>query len=1374
MHERSWLATARFRRYARLGGVLAFSLVARAHAAGAPWDGPAFAAPAAELLKAATDAKAPSAANAVILLDEQHYDFDDAGRLTTTRRLVYRIDGPAALEGWASIDDFWQPWHQKHPVVRARVVTSDGVQHDLDPKVMTDTATRSDQPLTYDDGRLYQGPLPAVAVGAVVEMEIVNEDREPFFAAGIAERLKIGEGVPVLRTRVSIEAPASMPLRHRLTGLSGTEVAEVRKGERVLWSMDQGPLDRLEEAEPLLASDVAEAPELEFSTGASWQAIAASYATMTEPRLQDPAVGRFIEGLDPKLPVPELAAQLVARLHKKIRYTGIEFGEAQLIPHAPAETIANGYGDCKDKSALLAAAFRALGVPAYLAVLSSGPGQDLAPDFPGFGRFDHAIVYVPGAPDLWIDATAEYARVGDLPYDDEGRLALVIRPETTALLLTPLAGSARELEVETREFTLAEEGYAAVVETTEAHGQSEMNYRSTYSGPKREANRKQLEEYARSAYVADGLTSYQASAANDFSRPFTLRLEIAGAKRGTTEVEDGNIWIPVAHIFNRLPSLLSTSPDTEEAKRKAKEKPRVHDVVFRPFVTEWHYRITLPPGFRVAALPAGGEFALGPARLTESFTDEGDRIGATLRFDTVKGRYTPAEATEIARKVTEYNAASALALRIETRGHQLMGAGDVPGALREYEALAKLHPTEALHRVQVARTLLAAGLAERARAEATAATHLEPKSALAWKTLGWTLQHDAIGRRWGAGYDPDGAVAAYRKAVAIDPKDDVALGDLAIILEFDKDGYRYGPKSHLAEAIATYRERAKLVDKADDNLAFNLVYALFRAERFKEVLELLPLPRSDRDRSLKIAAVAALSGTKDAIELAAALGKGEEDRSQRLSRATDHMVVLRRYAEAADLMAAAASGEFGTTQMRSREETLRKTRHYETFKYPDDDPRSLVLEMLRQAFLSESLKLADLLDPVVIASVPERRRYLLTRHWFPSTRRLTTDRDTAPEVLLDVSLSNTTFTYDGDAATGYRVHIKSAASQAAVEAYFVVRGGKMKFVTAGSEVGPIGFVALEKLKRGDLAGARTWLDWAREVAHVSRDDDPYSGEPFPVIWKKGEAGDAIKIAAAATALLGYWAPPGSAALLNAELERATDADEKRFLRLELAYAAQGAEDWQAALAYGEPLLAEHPESPRVFGLVEEANRRLKRWPQFQATAEARLKREPEDLAARRALALVPEDQHRFEDILPLLAPVIASEKASVSDFNSYAWNGLLTRPAGKGVLEAALTAHERSRGATFAVEHTLACVYAVVGKPKEARETLLGAMSIAGLAKPDDTIWFGAGLIAEAYGDAESARRYYARIEKPDETFVVASSVYAMGLERLAALKAPH
>jgi hypothetical protein len=63
-------------------------------------------------------------------------------------------------------------------------------------------------------------------------------------------------------------------------------------------------------------------------------------------------------------------------------------------------------------------------------------------------------------------------------------------------------------------------------------------------------------------------------------------------------------------------------------------------------------------------------------------------------------------------------------------------------------------------------------------------------------------------------------------------------------------------------------------------------------------------------------------------------------------------------------------------------------------------------------------------------------------------------------------------------------------------------------------------------------------------------------------------------------------------------------------------------------------------------------------------------------------------------------------------------------------------------------------------------------MSRVGTAdKLDDSSWFGFGMIAEAYGDVDSARDYFSRVEKPKKSVVPSSSLYAMAQQRLAALK---
>src|SRR5262249_36523058 len=176
-----------------------------------------------------------------------------------------------------------------------------------------------------------------------------------------------------------------------------------------------------------------------------------------------------------------LTNQLLAGLHHEIRYTGVEFSEASIVPRTPAEIFQRKYGDCKDQAALLVAALRSLGVPAQVALLNTGPGNDVEPELPGLGAFDHAIVVIPGQPSIWVDTTSEFSRAGELPIPDQGRWALIAAGTTSSLLRTPAAAAADNHVVETREFVLSELGPAKVTETTELSGAFEIDYREYYA-----------------------------------------------------------------------------------------------------------------------------------------------------------------------------------------------------------------------------------------------------------------------------------------------------------------------------------------------------------------------------------------------------------------------------------------------------------------------------------------------------------------------------------------------------------------------------------------------------------------------------------------------------------------------------------------------------------------------------------------------------------------------------------------------------------------------------------------------------------------------------------------------------------------------------
>ena len=188
--------------------------------------------------------------------------------------------------------------------------------------------------------------------------------------------------------------------------------------------------------------------------------------------------------------------------------------------------------------------------------------------------FNHAIVYVPGAlggEDLWIDATAEYARVGVLPAQDANRLALIIRDGTRGLIRTPALRSADNRQIETREFFLSEYGPARVIETTETHGTIEGEYRTWYAGADTKSRLDDLKTYTRDTYRAKELVRYEHTESDDFSKPYSMSIEMKDAPVGFTDLETAAVGINVANITARLPDYFDERAGRQPAKTEAQD-----------------------------------------------------------------------------------------------------------------------------------------------------------------------------------------------------------------------------------------------------------------------------------------------------------------------------------------------------------------------------------------------------------------------------------------------------------------------------------------------------------------------------------------------------------------------------------------------------------------------------------------------------------------------------------------------------------------------------------------------------------------------------------------------------------------------------------
>ena len=850
----------------------------------------------------------------------------------------------------------WTPWCEDRPQLRARVLPPDGTVQELDPKSIGEAPVQQ-EPNVWSDRKIVRAPLPAIRPGTIAETEVVLREVQPLFARGVVKRFGLAQFFPVRTLRLIIDFPAQLPLRYEVRGMEIKPLRTETSGSvRLVFETRPAKLIKLADLELFAPPEIPLFPEVVFSTGESWNAVATGYEAIVEQQMDVEAVRDLArQSVAPAATREEAARQLLTKVQQMVRYTGVEFGNASIVPRPPRETLARRYGDCKDQATLLVAMLRSAGFPAYAALLRAGNSADIPKDLPGVDQFNHAIVCVAGAPALWLDPTANYVPPGQLPMSDQGRLALIASARVAGLVKTPVADYHQNRYSKTVDYFPSDGGRGAVRETLVADGSCGEGLRASFASQNEETMRKGWEDFFVAKYHSKRLTKFEHTRPQDFAAPFRVTFEASDARICTVGDDTLSVSLFPAGLFYRLPYPLlpeiSRRAQGSSAAEGAPPKDRKSPLLLRePHVCEQVFRIKPPPDFFPRSLPEDEVKQFGPATLSRRFETSEDAVRATFRLDTGSGTWTAAEVNSLRSALQDLGPDGDLSrwvvpIEFECRGAKQLREGRFKEALEEYQRQARPNPDQPEQRLRYAKALLKAGFGDAARQVAREVVASAPQSARAYAELGRILTHDLIGRPSRPGMDRPAALAAFRKALELDPSDWMLKVDYAIALEYDDAGQRYSLDADLHTAIAQYRAARKLAGSLG-SCEVNLAIDLFCVGDYAGVEKLAAETPGYSWRGLLVAAVAARQGADAAEHKARQLATGPDDRRTLLLTASDHLSHNRFYPLSVAVLKMAMSKEADETALRTYLEANSKLRLYEEVEFPRDDPRRVVQEGL--------------------------------------------------------------------------------------------------------------------------------------------------------------------------------------------------------------------------------------------------------------------------------------------------------------------------------------------------------------------------------------------------------------------------------------------
>ena len=421
------------------------------------------------------------------------------------RHIAVKVLNSVGVDDYSQIDLAVDPAFQTLDIHRLRVVRAGEI---IDQQKLARITELPQE--TELRNRIYNGRynidivLSDVRAGDVIEYSYTVHSRELIFPGSFYTRLDTGWTVPVDHQRIRVRAPVTRQIAF-LSSDGSPVPSPVIVGNRHELVIEWHDLA----AVPALSSTpgwYSDWPYLEIGDRGSWAEVARAVEPLFRlPAKLGPGVGAALDAIRGPGGTPAVQAlRALQFVQEEIRYTSIAIAPGSYEP-APTELVMKRrFGDCKDKSLLLATLLDRLGVEAQVALVHSSRGRALDGSLPTPYAFDHAIVraVIDGGVH-WLDPTAatQYEPLSISHHPDYER-ALPVGPAPSGLeVIPPPASDMRRREIATAlDLSAGLKAKGLMEVTTRYEGAYADEMRPTLSSVNSEQRQSDYESYAAHYY----------------------------------------------------------------------------------------------------------------------------------------------------------------------------------------------------------------------------------------------------------------------------------------------------------------------------------------------------------------------------------------------------------------------------------------------------------------------------------------------------------------------------------------------------------------------------------------------------------------------------------------------------------------------------------------------------------------------------------------------------------------------------------------------------------------------------------------------------------------------------------------------------------
>jgi tetratricopeptide (TPR) repeat protein/transglutaminase-like putative cysteine protease len=459
------------------------------------------------------------------ILNRVHFEND--GTEVSETEAVIRIQSQAGVEEFGQLIFGYSSATEKLEVeyVRVRkpdgqvVVTPESTAQDFAPDVLKEAPM-------YSDYRQRHISVAALRPGDTLEYRTVIRILTPLAAGNFWYEYTFPKGVVVNEDRLEIDVPKSREVKLK-TPTRKPEIQENGDRRIYTWVVKDIQPDRDKDRDE---TEEDAGPDVQLTTFTDWKQVAQWYAKLQGERMTiDESVRKkaqeITKGADTST---EKARRLYDFVARDVRYVSISLGVGRYQPHAAADVLQNGYGDCKDKHTLFSALLRAEGIQSYPVLIHSA--RKLDADVPSPAQFDHVITAArlgTGTGLTWLDTTPEVTPFGLILYQLRNKQAVVASQDSDGgLQRTPAESPIKTFMHFTLDGKFSEFGALDASLEVTAQGDRDWPMRASF----RRFSQAQWKDFVKALSASWGLPGdvddVQLDSIEDTSKPFHLKYHL--------------------------------------------------------------------------------------------------------------------------------------------------------------------------------------------------------------------------------------------------------------------------------------------------------------------------------------------------------------------------------------------------------------------------------------------------------------------------------------------------------------------------------------------------------------------------------------------------------------------------------------------------------------------------------------------------------------------------------------------------------------------------------------------------------------------------------------------------------------------------------